>query len=255
MCPDSAPYCHGGAVTSNEQRAPLRQEPQTGSATSSTAQVAGALARESMRRPWYTHVFSYAVSVLLMVPAVWLCDWILPGFHVDEPGGPVVFAAVMALVGVVVQPLLVGAAVRLGWLGVALLAFVGQAAVVLITACHPAQRHRRRLLDGVRRGHRGGPGQHRAWVVRQRGHVAGAGQPPGLLSPSTADQARRPGRRGRGLRPDRRRPVPGAADGDHGRHGADADPVGAVGHAPPARVDPQAAGHDARRARWASCTA
>ena len=121
-------------MTSNEQRAPLRQEPQTGSATSSTAQVAGALARESMRRPWYTHVFSYAVSVLLMVPAIWLCDWILPGFHVDEPGGPIVFAAVMALVGVMLQPLLVGAAVRLGWLGVALLAFVGQAAVVLLTA-------------------------------------------------------------------------------------------------------------------------
>jgi uncharacterized membrane protein YvlD (DUF360 family) len=134
MCPDSAPYCHGGAVTSNEQRAPLRQEPQTGSATSSTAQVAGALARESMRRPWYTHVFSYAVSVLLMVPAIWLCDRILSGFHVDEPGGPIVFAAVMALVGVMLQPLLVGAAVRLGWLGVALLAFVGQAAVVLLTA-------------------------------------------------------------------------------------------------------------------------
>ena len=120
-------------MTSNEQRATLGEEPQPSSVTSSTARVAGVLARESMRRPWYTHVFSYAVSVLLIVPAVWLCDWILPGFHVDEPGGPVVFAAVMALVGVVMQPVLVGAAVRLGWLGVALLAFVGQAAVVLIT--------------------------------------------------------------------------------------------------------------------------
>ena len=68
----------------------------------------------------------------------------------DEPGGPIVFAAVLALVGVVVQPLLVGAAVRLGWLGVALLAFVGQALVVLLTAAILPHRHRRRLLDRVR---------------------------------------------------------------------------------------------------------
>ncbi len=87
-----------------------------------------------MTRPWYTYVISYAVAVLLIVPAVWLCDWLLPGFHVAEPGWPVVFAAVLALVGVVLQPLLVGAAVRLGWLGVLLLAFVGQAAIVLLTA-------------------------------------------------------------------------------------------------------------------------
>ena len=40
----------------------------------------------------------------------------------------------LALVGVVLQPLLVWAAVRLGWLGVLLLAFVGQAAIVLLTA-------------------------------------------------------------------------------------------------------------------------
>ena len=44
------------------------------------------------------------------------------------------FAAVLACVGVVLQPVLVGAAVRLGWLGVLLLAFVGQAVIVLLTA-------------------------------------------------------------------------------------------------------------------------
>src|SRR4029077_19182749 len=57
----------------------------------------------------------------------------LPGFHANEPGGPVAFAVVLALLGVVVQPLLVGVAVRLGWLGVAVLAFVGQALIVLVT--------------------------------------------------------------------------------------------------------------------------
>ena len=125
--------CHG-TVTANESAAIPPPEPESRAGESSTAQVAGALARESMRRPWYTYVISYAVSVLLIVPAVWLCDWILPGFHVAEPGWPIVFAAVLALVGVVLQPLLVWAAVRLGWLGVLLLAFVGQAAIVLLTA-------------------------------------------------------------------------------------------------------------------------
>ena len=123
-----------GAVTANETAAVPRPEPESRTGESSTARVAGALARESMRRPWYTYAISYAVAVLLIVPAVWLCDWILPGFHVAEPGWPIVFAAVLALVGVVLQPLLVWAAVRLGWLGVLLLAFVGQAAIVLLTA-------------------------------------------------------------------------------------------------------------------------
>ena len=100
----------------------------------SRSSVAGALARESMHRAWYTYVISCVVSVLVIVPAVWLCDWILPGFHADEPAGPIAFAAVLALVGVVVQPLLVGAAVRLGWLGVGLLTLAGQAAVVLLAA-------------------------------------------------------------------------------------------------------------------------
>src|SRR3954471_24115093 len=133
MCAGSGLICNG-VVTPPEKAASPRQEPDAGVGASSTSQVAGALARESMRRRWYTYVISYAVSVLLIVPAVWLCDWLLPGFHVDEPGGPIVFAAVLALIGVVAQPLLVGAAVRLGWLGVALLALVGQAAVVLLTA-------------------------------------------------------------------------------------------------------------------------
>jgi uncharacterized membrane protein YvlD (DUF360 family) len=96
--------------------------------------VAGDLARESWRRPWYTHVVSYVVSVLVIVPAIWICDWVLSGFHTDRPGGPIAFAAVISLLAVLVQPLLVGAAVRLGWVGVLVLTLVGQALVVLLTA-------------------------------------------------------------------------------------------------------------------------
>ena len=96
--------------------------------------VAGDLMGESWRRPWYAHVLSYVVSVLAIVPAIWLCDWLLPGFHAAEPGGPFAFAAVLAFLSVFTQPLLIGAAVRLGWWGVLLLAFLGQALLVVLTS-------------------------------------------------------------------------------------------------------------------------
>ena len=101
---------------------------------SGRVQVAGELTRESFRRPWAAQLGAYVMTVLVMVPAVWICDWALPGFHTGPPGGPLLFAAVLALVGLVLQPVLVGAAVRLGWLGVLLLAFLGQALVVMIAA-------------------------------------------------------------------------------------------------------------------------
>ena len=77
---------------------------------------------------------SYLLWVLVTVPAVWICDWLLPGFHTDQPWGPLIFAAVMGVIGVVVQPVLVGAAVRLGWVGVFVLTVTGQAVVVMLTA-------------------------------------------------------------------------------------------------------------------------
>ena len=92
---------------------------------SGRTQVAGELTRESWRRPWYAQLLAYIVAVLVTVPAVWICDWLLSGFHAAPPGGPFIFAAVLGLVGVVAQPILVGAAVRLGWIGVLLLAFAG----------------------------------------------------------------------------------------------------------------------------------
>ena len=96
--------------------------------------VARDLTRESWRRPWYSQVIAYLLWVLVTVPAVWICDWLLPGFHTGRPWGPLVFAAVMGVVGLLVQPFLVGAAVRLGWIGVFVLTLVGQAFVVVVTA-------------------------------------------------------------------------------------------------------------------------
>ena len=66
---------------------------------SGRVQVAGELTRESFRRPWAAQLGAYVMTVLVMVPAVWICDWALPGFHTGPPGGPLLFAAVLALVG------------------------------------------------------------------------------------------------------------------------------------------------------------
>ncbi len=96
--------------------------------------VARDLTRESWRRPWYSQLIAYLLWVLVTVPAVWICDWLLSGFHTGRPWGPLVFAAVMGVVGLLVQPFLVGAAVRLGWIGVFVLTLVGQALVVVVTA-------------------------------------------------------------------------------------------------------------------------
>ena len=72
----------------------------------------------------------------------------------------------MGVIGVVVQPVLVGAAVRLGWVGLFVLTVAGQAVVVTADRVGSSSRHARRLLDGAggvdrRRAH-----QHRAGLVR-----------------------------------------------------------------------------------------
>ncbi|MEV0288024.1 MULTISPECIES: phage holin family protein [unclassified Kribbella] len=66
--------------------------------------------------------------------AVLLADAIVPGFHADLPLAPLGFAIVLGLAGVLLQPLLVAGAVRLGWIGVLVLALVGQALLVLVAA-------------------------------------------------------------------------------------------------------------------------
>jgi len=64
--------------------------------------------------------------------AVVICDWAVPGFHTSWPWGPLLFGVVLTVVGMVLQPLLVAGAVRLGWFGVLALAFVGQALIVAL---------------------------------------------------------------------------------------------------------------------------
>ena len=67
-------------------------------------------------------------------------------------------------------------------------------------------------------------------------HPAGAAPP---------ENRGRPGPAGRGVRAARRCSVPGSRVGRHGRHPADAGPLGSIGHAPHAGVDAEHAGHDA----------
>ena len=122
--------------------------------------------------------------------------------------------------------------------------FVGQAVVVLLTALSAPR------SPWTTSGPRSWwpswsrPGRDHAGLVQHRRHGRGAG---GTLVTSAQRRPTRladPEVEGRGLRPDGRGALPGAADGRHGRHRAHADPLGEVRHAPAARVDAQAAGHD-----------
>jgi len=76
-------------------------------------------------------LIGWLVAVTL---AVVICDWAVPGFHTSWPWGPLLFGVVLTVVGMVLQPLLVAGAVRLGWFGVLALAFVGQALIVALAA-------------------------------------------------------------------------------------------------------------------------
>jgi uncharacterized membrane protein YvlD (DUF360 family) len=103
-------------------------------AGSPRAALAGRLARGARHRPWYSSVASLGLWLVATVLAVLLADAIVPGFHADFPLGPLGFAVVLGIAGVALQPLLVAGAVRLGWVGVLLLALVGQASIVMVAA-------------------------------------------------------------------------------------------------------------------------
>ena len=92
------------------------------------------LGRESFDTSWKVRALSLLARLAVTSLAVVVCDWVLPGFQTDAPEGPITFAVVLGIVSLVMQPLMVGGAVLLGWAGVLLLAFVGQAAVVLVAA-------------------------------------------------------------------------------------------------------------------------
>ncbi len=98
------------------------------------AALAGTLARSGQRRPWTSFVGSVLLSLVATVLAVAFCDWVVPGFHVNLPAGSIEFALVLGVAGLILQPLLIAGAVRVGWAGVVLLALLGQAFIVAVAA-------------------------------------------------------------------------------------------------------------------------
>jgi uncharacterized membrane protein YvlD (DUF360 family) len=98
------------------------------------SELAGHLAHGVRHRRWYSSLASTVLWLVATVLAVLLADAIVPGFHVDLPFGPLGFAVVLGISGLALQPLLVAGAVRLGWIGVLLLALVGQATIVIVAA-------------------------------------------------------------------------------------------------------------------------
>jgi uncharacterized membrane protein YvlD (DUF360 family) len=103
-------------------------------AGSSRSALAGDLARGARGKPLSSWLASLILWLVATVLAVLLADALVSGFHADLPGGPLAFAVVLGIAGLALQPLLVAGAVRLGWVGVLLLALVGQAVIVLVTA-------------------------------------------------------------------------------------------------------------------------
>jgi uncharacterized membrane protein YvlD (DUF360 family) len=102
--------------------------------TDNRAALAGHLARAARGRTWYSWIGSFVLWVLTTTLAVLFCNWVVPGFHADFPWGPVGFAVVLGVTGLLLEPLLVAGAVRLGWIGVLLLVLVGQALIVGLAA-------------------------------------------------------------------------------------------------------------------------
>jgi hypothetical protein len=88
------------------------------------------IARSARARPWYVQATTFLTLVGVTMLAVILCNALVDGFHASWPTGPIGFAVVLGISGVLLQPLMVGGAVRFGWVGVLLLALVGQALIV-----------------------------------------------------------------------------------------------------------------------------
>jgi uncharacterized membrane protein YvlD (DUF360 family) len=98
------------------------------------AALAGQLARGGRAKPWYSGLASLVLWLVATVLAVVISDEIVPGFDAEFPAGPLSFAVVLGVVGLVLQPLLVAGSVRLVWAGVLVLAVVGEALIVLAAA-------------------------------------------------------------------------------------------------------------------------
>src|SRR5215210_3974040 len=98
------------------------------------AAVASELARTSLDQPWHRHAAGLLARLVVTAFGVVLCDAVVPGFEATPPWGPIGFAVVLGAVALGMQPAMVAGAVRLGWTGVLLLAFAGQAVVVAVAA-------------------------------------------------------------------------------------------------------------------------
>lgn len=96
--------------------------------------LAGELARDVASRPWLSQVASLLLWLVGTILAVLVCNLLVPGFHADPPAGPLFFALALGLLAILVQPLMVAGAVRIGWGGVIALAFAGQAVIVAMAA-------------------------------------------------------------------------------------------------------------------------
>ena len=96
--------------------------------------LSATLARDVAARPWRSTLAAAVISLVGTTIAVAVADVLLAGFRVEYPGGAVAFAVVATAVTMLAQPFMVGGSVRLGWWGVLLVAVLGQAAVVGVTA-------------------------------------------------------------------------------------------------------------------------
>lgn len=98
------------------------------------SELAVRLASDSLDMPWSARIASLLGWLIATVLAVLLCNEVVSGFHADVPWGPLEFAVLLGATGLLLQPFLVAGAVRIGWLGIILLALVGQALMVGIAA-------------------------------------------------------------------------------------------------------------------------
>ncbi|HET6651749.1 MAG TPA: phage holin family protein [Nocardioides sp.] len=103
-------------------------------ATRSRAELAADLGRSTWHQAWYARLATFVATVAVVWLAVAVCDVILTDFDAALPWGGLAFAVVLAVLSTLLRPVLVAGAVRLGWFGVLLLAVVGQALVVALTA-------------------------------------------------------------------------------------------------------------------------
>jgi uncharacterized membrane protein YvlD (DUF360 family) len=97
-------------------------------------EVSAELGRESLGGSGSVQAASVLARLAVTSLAVLLCNTLVQGFHADVPWGPVTFALLLGVVALVMHPVMVGGAVMLGWAGVLLLAFAGQALVVIVAA-------------------------------------------------------------------------------------------------------------------------